>query len=228
LDQPTILMVSDDAVFANVLKGRWQSEAQVPAFTLMGSDLCRDLDADAFTLAVVGPLRSDALSNVLSSLNVTEKPVLLVCQYSVQAEGLRKARSSAIVLVEQEGWPDMVVALASEITRRREAILLVEQLEVANAILERHAALGGYILEMRHTLNNALTSILGNAELLLLDAETVRPGARAQIETIRNMAVRIHETLARFSSIDKELSTLERPLATTAGKVRTAAAGTIQ
>jgi signal transduction histidine kinase len=221
-------MVSDDANFANVLKGRWQNEAQVPAFTLMGSDLCRDLEADAFTIAVVGPLRSDALSNVLSSLHVTEKPVLLVCHNSVQAQDLRNARSSAIVLVEQEGWPDMVVEIATEIQRRQEAILLVQQLEVANAILERHAALGGYMLEMRHTLNNALTSILGNAELLLLDAETVRPGARAQIETIRNMAVRIHETLARFTSIDKELSTLERPLSATSVKSRTAAAGTIQ
>ena len=36
------------------------------------------------------------------------------------------------------------------------------------------------------------------------------PTSRAQIDTIRNMAVRMHEILQRFSSIDKELSVLEK------------------
>jgi hypothetical protein len=30
--------------------------------------------------------------------------------------------------------------------------------------------------------------------------------ARAQIETIRNMALRIHEVLQRFSSLEKEMN----------------------
>ena len=33
----------------------------------------------------------------------------------------------------------------------------------------RHATLGRYMLEMRPSINNALTSVLGNADLLLLE-----------------------------------------------------------
>ena len=74
---------------------------------------------------------------------------------------------------------------------------------------EAEATLGRYMAEMRHTTNNALTSILGNAELMLLE-----PGlpakVLAQADTIRNMALRLHEVFQRFSSIEKELSVAAR------------------
>jgi signal transduction histidine kinase len=66
--------------------------------------------------------------------------------------------------------------------------------------------LGRYILEMRHSLNNALTSILGNSELLLLEPGSRSTDERVQIETIRDMSLRIHEVLRRFSSLDKEMN----------------------
>jgi signal transduction histidine kinase len=92
-------------------------------------------------------------------------------------------------------------------------------------LLERQAALGRYILEMRHTLNNSLTSILGNAELMLLEPGMNAPTSRGQIDTIRNMAVRMHEILQRFSSIDKELSVLEKQPETAGSGRSQAAAG---
>jgi len=65
---------------------------------------------------------------------------------------------------------------------------------------------------MRHTMNNALTSVLGNSELLLLLIEpgSLSAAGRSQLETIRNMAVRLHEILQRFSSIEKEMSVIEK------------------
>ena len=66
------------------------------------------------------------------------------------------------------------------------------------------------MLEMRHTMNNALTSVLGNSELLLLEPGLLSAARRSQIETIRNMAVRMHEILQRFSSIEKEMSVVEQ------------------
>ncbi len=66
------------------------------------------------------------------------------------------------------------------------------------------------MLEMRHSLNNALTSVLGNSELLLLEPGSLSANARSQIDTIRNMALRMHEILQRFSSLEKELSFVER------------------
>jgi signal transduction histidine kinase len=62
------------------------------------------------------------------------------------------------------------------------------------------------MLEMRHSLNNALTSVLGNSDLLLLEPGSLSAQTRAQIETIRNMTLRIHEIMQRFSSLEKEMN----------------------
>jgi signal transduction histidine kinase len=84
--------------------------------------------------------------------------------------------------------------------------------EQANRALERQAVLGRYILEQRHTLNNALTSVLGNSELLLAEPGSLSAASRSQLDTIRHMALRIHEILQRFSSLEKELSCVAKPL----------------
>ena len=63
------------------------------------------------------------------------------------------------------------------------------------------------------------------SELLLLDAQPLAPQQRAQMETVRNMAVRIHEILARFTSIDKELSAVEQPFENVNSAARAQAAG---
>ena len=78
--------------------------------------------------------------------------------------------------------------------------------ELACAALDREATLGRYMLEMRHNLNNALTSVLGNSDLLLLEPGSLSAQTRAQIETIRNMTLRIHEIMQRFSSLEKEMN----------------------
>jgi hypothetical protein len=46
----------------------------------------------------------------------------------------------------------------------------------------------------------------------LLEPETLSAGARSQIETVRNMALRMHEILQRFSSLEKELTVIERQI----------------
>jgi len=66
------------------------------------------------------------------------------------------------------------------------------------------------MLEARHNLNNALTSVLGNSELILLDSEALSTNLRAQIETIRNMGMRMNEIMQRFSSLQKEMQLVEQ------------------
>ena len=80
----------------------------------------------------------------------------------------------------------------------------------ALAVSQRHATLGRYILEMRHTLNNCLTSVLGNAELLLLEPGRLAADTREQIETMHTMALRLHEIFQRFSSLESEMQFAER------------------
>lgn len=207
---PGVLIVSDDAEFSRALTARWQVERTLPAFTLMSGDLCHGFNAAAFELAIVGNLRSGALSKVLLALNPTVKPVVFVCDTAQSAESVRSAHSRVIVLRQYEGWPEALILLATEMLRRGHALARAQEAEQAKAALDHHATLGRYMLEMRHSLNNALTSVLGNSELLLLEPGSLTAAARSQIDTIRNMALRMHEVLQRFSSLEKELSVVEK------------------
>ena len=209
MDQPTVLIVSDDAEFSRLITSRWQSERNVPAFTSMSGDLCRGLDADEFDLAIVGTAPAAALVRVLSALESAGKPVVFICGAQHSAQSIREAQSQALVLHQREGWLDAVVLVATEILRRCDAQARARDLEAQNLSLQRQATLGVYMLEMRHGLNNALTSVLGNSELMLLEAGAFSASIRSQIETIRNMGLRMHEVLQRFSSLENELRVTE-------------------
>jgi signal transduction histidine kinase len=74
---------------------------------------------------------------------------------------------------------------------------------------EREAVLGRYMAEMKHSVNNALTSILGNAELLLLEPGQLSAQSLHQIKTMHSMTLRIHEIMQRFSSLASEMREAE-------------------
>jgi signal transduction histidine kinase len=224
LDQATVLIISDDADFSRVVMDRWQGERSAPAFTLMSGDICRDLDSDGFDLAIVGAVRPDVISAVFNSLGPAGNPVLFVTQQSTPKAS--RTQPGVSVLQQQEGWLDALVLVSTEMLRHSQTRARAHRAEETGKALERQAALGRYMLDVRHTLNNALTSVMGNSELLLLEPEALSAAARSQIETIRNMGVRMHEILQRFSSIEKELNAVEQQAENEARtRVRTAAAG---
>src|SRR5262249_14666976 len=128
-------------------------------------------------------------------------------------------------LQRHEGWPETVVQIAGEVLRRCDALNRLYRAEQANVVLERQAALGRYMGDMRHNLNNALTSVLGNAELLLLEKHQLSDQSQSQAETIRNMALRIHEIMQRFSSLEKELTVVARQADQESSKTYIATAG---
>ncbi len=214
--QPTALIISDDPEFSRAVVGRWQSERSTPAFTLMGGDLCLGIDRDSFDVAVVGALHPGALPAVLAMLEAAGKPVFLVCDKSYSAQEVRETQPRVTVLRQGEGWLDALVLISAEALKTRLALARAERAEQAGRALALQATLGRYMLEMRHTVNNALTSVLGNSELLLLEPGLLSAATRVQIETIRTMAVRMHEILQRFSSIEKELNALEKQAETEA------------
>ncbi len=223
MDQATVLIISDDADFSRAVMDRWQGEPSAPAFTLMRSDVCRDLDGDGFDMAIVGAVRPEVVSSVFNSLGPAGNPVLLVSEQSAQKHG--RMHPGVSVLQQQEGWLDALVLVSLEILRHGQTKARADRAEEAGKALERQAALGRYMLDVRHTLNNALTSVMGNSELLLLEPESFSGTSRSQIETIRNMAVRMHEILQRFSSIEKELNAVEQQAENEARtRVRVAAA----
>lgn len=210
MDQATALIISDDPDFSRVVMDRWQGERNAPAFTLMSGDICRDLDADGFDMAIVGAVRPAVLPAVLAALDSPGKPVLFVCKGKPSAQEARATHPSIKVLQQNEGWLDALVLISAEVLQHCQTMARARRAEQAGKTLERQAALGRYMLDVRHNLNNALTSVLGNSELLLLEPGSLSAEARSQIETVRNMAVRMHEIMQRFSSTEKELNAVEK------------------
>ena len=226
MDQSTVLIISDDADFSRAVMDRWQGERNAPAFTLMSGDICRDLDADGFDMAVVGAVRPDTLPAVFKALDPAGNPVVFVGDGKQSTQKARQMQPRINVLQQQEGWLDALVLVSAEVLRHGQTLARAQRAEQSVKSLERQAALGRYMLDVRHTLNNALTSVLGNSELLLLEPGSLSGAARSQIETIRNMSLRMHEILQRFSSLEKELTVVDRQAETESGKKsHTAAAG---
>ncbi len=213
IDSRTVLIITDDAEFSRKISSCWQMERVVPTFTTLGSTRVRDLDRDAFEVAVVGGLKHEALPAVLRALDSSGKPVILLCETGAAAEQCRQEFPRLLVLRQGEEWRETLVLVANEVLRRIEAVNRAQRAEQVNALLRCHATLGQYVIDMRHTMNNALTSVLGNAELMLLEPGTFSAGVRSQIDTIRNMALRLHEILQRFSSLEKEMMFVEKQAA---------------
>jgi len=131
------------------------------------------------------------------------------CWKCSTARHIRAELPRILVVRQYEAWTDTLVLLATEALRRAEAVARARRAEETNGILRRHAVLGQYVLDMRHSMNNALTSVLGNSELLLLEPGALAAEAHAQIDTIRHMALRMHEILQRFSSLEKEMTVVQ-------------------
>jgi signal transduction histidine kinase len=225
VDQNTALIVSDDTQLSRAIVSRWQTEACAPAFTLIQSDVCKDLNPDSYDLAIVAGLRHEFLSPVLEVLAASGRPVLLVGE-DVSPDPAITGHPSIKVLPRGANWLDTVVLVSTETLKFSQAMKRLRQAEYANRVLEGQAALGRYLLEIRNALNNSLTSVLGNSELLLSEPENLSPAAGLQIETIRNMAVRMHEMLQRFTSLENELKLIEKQeLSETETKVQGVSAG---
>jgi signal transduction histidine kinase len=210
VDTSTVLIISDEADFSRRVTARWQMERTVPTFTLLSGELWPRFAVDVFDVAIVGELRRELLSVVLEPLHSTGQPVFCVCLDAATAQLVRDRWPRVSLLRPSdpaiENWLDTLVLAAAEAVHRSRAENRARAAESACAALERQAMLGRYMLEMRHSLNNALTSVLGNSDLLLLEPGSLSAQTRAQIETIRNMALRIHEVLQRFSSLEKEMN----------------------
>src|SRR5438876_10536488 len=122
LDQPTSVIIADDPEFSHALAARWQTERNLPAFTLMSGDLCQALDPDTFVLAVVGTLEPPLLASALKALEPAGKPVLVVCDANATAQAIREKHATAMVLRQDEGWLDSLMLVAAEALRRCQPI----------------------------------------------------------------------------------------------------------
>lgn len=83
---------------------------------------------------------------------------------------------------------------------------------VAGMVQFPHDDLSGDFGEiLRHEVNNPLTGILGNTELLLARRDRLPPGAIERLQTIAELAVRLRETVRRLSNAWDEHHEHARP-----------------
>ncbi len=115
-----------------------------------------------------------------------------------------------LIVPKHDGWAETLILVSIEALRRVEATNRAQRAEHHSQACQRHAILGRYMLEMRPSVNNALTSVLGNADLLLLEPGQNSGESREQIRAIQAMALRLNEIMQRFSSLASEMRSDEK------------------
>src|SRR5438045_2286641 len=220
-----VLIVSDDGEFARDILGRWQMEKQLPAFTLVTSEMCQSSHLASFDLAIVGPI-NQSLGQLLKVLGIGA-PVICMVSPGSNPKGALLEQAAVTIVRRLEGWSENMVLLAGEMLRRIADQARLRQAEQVAGNNQKQAALGRYMQEMRHSFNNALTSVLGNAELILLNENNMSSEVREQVGTIRDMALNMHEMMQRFTSLEVELQcAVKEPKPELTAKVRAASSGT--
>ena len=204
-----VLILTDETEFARLLTACWQAERQAPGITVLGSDLWKKHEVLPHDLVVVGPLLQGKLSDVLRALEPAAAVILCAPADSRELSQLRSRYPRLVHVPLREDWTQTLLLVAGESLRRTEALRLARQAESKAIRNERHATLGRYMTDMKHSVNNALTSMLGNAELLLLEPGQLSKESLAQIKTIHSMALRINEIMQRFSSLASEMREAE-------------------
>ncbi len=202
LIRPRVVIVTDDREFARALMERWQAESRVPEITVTPGDVWTALSASGYPLVIVGPLRPGKILAILRTLDPSAAAVYVVGDEACVA-AVRTEYPELPVLLQRTGWVETIVLLANEGLGRAEA-------SARAARAERIVMLGRYLIEMRHSINDALTSLIGNADILLADQSRVSPRNLEQVKTIHAMALRLNEIMQRFSSLAVEMQKAEK------------------
>lgn len=206
----SVLIVSDDTEFARSVAARWRAERYVPEITLVTSDVWHVGSAAGYQLVIVGPVRNGRLSAILSGLDASSAPTIYVPLEEKEASCSHAEHAHLLVVPQQDGWMGTLILVSNEALRRVEAVNRAQRAERLAIECQSHATLGRYMLDMRPSVNNTLTSVLGNADLLLLEPGQVSAECREQIETIHAMALRLNEIMQRFSSLAAEMRACEK------------------
>jgi signal transduction histidine kinase len=199
------LILTDDAEFARLLSACWQMERQLPGLSVVTSELWKNGDPVHCDLVVVGPIKHQHPSEILAAIAPSTAVIFCAPSDPQELGPLRKRYPRLLHVPLREDWAQVVLLVAGESLRRTEALRLLKQAEQRATQNANDAVLGRYMTDMKHSVNNAMTSLLGNAELLLLEPGELSAQSLAQIKTIHTMALRINEIMQRFSSLTSEM-----------------------
>ncbi len=134
----------------------------------------------------------DALPEALRPFTATA-PVILLAPPERQAEAAQLVADGEVEFVARTG--DFVPLAAGLVARRMRWARLA-----ASLLGPPWAAVDGDLGAIfRHEINNPLTGILGNAELVLGHGERLAPIDAQRLQTVVDLAVRLRETIRRLS-----------------------------
>jgi hypothetical protein len=222
--RPTVLILASDPAFAREITAHWPQDpathSGVPEFIVLDEGFSHGLQRDHYDLAIAdasstekkkggrSPLIKRLNKDLRESLAATGKPAIVI--HSDPSRDFYNIHGTLIDLRrESRVWAAIAGLVGREVLRRSQAESRAREAETNCSAARAEATLGRFMVEMRTNVNNALTTVLGNAELLV--HEPGLPAAvQAQADAIRNMALRLHEVFQRFSSIEKELSVTNR------------------
>lgn len=193
---PTLLLVIADGVLtqeliAHLVSG--QAAAQVPIATSLALARSRVVHtAPAVILFDESALAPpDSLHDAVADLS-RFAPVVVLADPQWQPEIAPLAATGAADFVARLG---NFVPLAISLLERRARI--AQPPRMRDPLTWEPAMEFAEIL--RHEMNNPLTGILGNAELLLAHRDQLLPADLRRLETIAELAVRLREAVRRLS-----------------------------
>jgi signal transduction histidine kinase len=121
-------------------------------------------------------------------------PVILLAPLERQAEAVRLVADGDVEFVARAG--DFIPLAAGLLERRLRWAAMSECL-----LGPPWAEVSGDLGEIfRHEINNPLTGILGNAELLLAHRDRLGTADTQRLQTVVDLAVRLRETIRRLSN----------------------------
>lgn len=210
----TILLVSDDSELCAAARREFEAKEEgLRVAAVCTVDAARRIVEDAAPAVILleqtslipegqGPLgKAPRLNSVVSSLAV-HAPVVVIGAADQQSELAFLVEAGAADFVERAGGC-LPIALKKVERRLRHAQQTgndPQRFKAGKNIVNGEAF--GELL--RHELNNPLTGILGNAELLLAEVRRKNDGrlpngGQQRLETIAALAVRLRETVRRLS-----------------------------
>ena len=210
LNRQPVLIIAERIEFGAEIVARWQTEPAAPAITVASSEESLAASTIITELAIVVGLSEPRLMDTLRNLDSLGIPSICVTEDAGTVKLVRSEFARVLALRQHDDWIDFVIVLGAEVLRRVEASNRAKRSDNLTKSTLSYAALGRYILDTRHNFNNALTSVLGNAELLKIDPGSLSLEKREQVDTIHAMALRLHEMMQRFSSMEAEMLFGER------------------
>ncbi len=195
-----VLIVSEDPEFIAALLRSWQGAGSVPEYQVVEPDAPCEWQVSCVAVLDGAKLPSRLPADIPMVITVTGGELTPV---SVEAD------RRIVRLQRDTGWTEIAAALALECVLREQALQRGDELEERLSRTERFSALGRFIAGHQHDMANALTGLMGHAELLMTERD-ISQEVRHKVGTIHAMSLRIHDVLQKLSSLDRDLRVAER------------------